>query len=225
MAVAKRPAVSALVVAVALGSSGTADARVGGPFAKRLDDDVVHVEMPFQIGLVGYLPRVRIGVHYGRRLGRGHWLILGAAALLDRGDHRTFGEDPCGRAGLTGEGICEPGTVAGGDGQLGYVHWFHLERAPKLVPLVRVAVGGGFWKYPAASNLFQHQDRDRTWMVGGRAGTGLRGMVSPRVALGIDVNVSAGLAWHHDAPLYEHATWTSEVLLGLEALPAMEILF
>ena len=212
-----------LAVAACLLASGTARAR---PRADRpRDDDSVQVALPFQIGIVGYLPRVRIGLRYGRRFADRHWLTVGAAALLDRGDHATFGEDPCGRAGVLGEGLCKAGTVAGGEGQLGYVHWFRLPRRPRLVPLVRGGVTGGWWRYPNATGLFQHQDRDQSWMVGGRVGSGLRGLVRPRLALGLDVDFTAAFARHLDAPLYEYATWSSSFLLGAAVLTSLEHLF
>ena len=46
---------------------------------------------------------------------------------------------------MTARGICEPGTVAGFDGQIGYVHGVHLEEHPRLVPLLCVGDGAGFW--------------------------------------------------------------------------------
>ncbi len=215
----------ALALGLLLGSTVASAAEANhGPERPR-DDDALQLTVPFQVGLVGYLPRARIGLQYGRRLHRGHWLMVGGAALLDRGDHATFGERPCGRREFPGEGICEPGTVAGGEASIGYAHWFALDHRPRLFPVVRVAALGGWWRYPKATGLFQHQDRDQSWMLGGRTGSGLRGLVHPRLALGFDVNATVALARHLDAPVYEYATWSSSVLLGLEVLTALEYLF
>lgn len=187
--------------------------------------NAIQVMLPFQIGIVGYEPRVRIGLQYDRQLYKRHWFHIGAASLLDRGDHKTFGENPCGREMVTGDKICEPGTVAGFDGYVGYTYKFYVEKRPYVVPLLRAGVGGGFWKYPSVSKEFQHQDRDLTWTLSGRLGSGARLFLTRDLAVGFDVNFSVGFARHRDAPLNVDHEWISDFLLGIEILPAAEYRF
>lgn len=222
-----RARVLGLAAAVWLAAAGDARARPGsddGDGAAK-DDDKLELALPFQIAVLGYVPRVRVGLSYGHRFGRGHWLTVGAAALLDRGGHATFGEDPCGRREVPNTKVCEPGTVAGLDGQLGYVHWFRVDARPRLVPVVRVGATGGWWRYPSANGVFLHQDRDQSWMIGGRVGGGLRGLVRPRFAMGFDVDATVAFVRHLDVPLYEYATWSSGVLVGVGVLSCLEYLF
>jgi hypothetical protein len=177
--------------------------------------------LPLQIGLVGYEPRARLALQYDRQLYKRHWFYLGGAGLFDRGNHKTFGENPCGRMGIGGAHICEPGAVAGFDAYLGYVYKAYVKKRPYLVPIIRAGVGGGGWWYPRIGGAL-HQDRYKTWTLSGRVGGGLRIFLLRELGVGFDANLSVGFARHEDRPNGMEPEKVSDFLLGLELLPNVE---
>jgi hypothetical protein len=186
--------------------------------------NAVSLMLPFQIGLVGYEPRVRLGLQYDRQLYKRHWVYIGVASLLDRGDHATFKEKPCGREDVEGERICQPGAVAGFDAYAGWTYKFFVEKRPYLVPLFRAGLGGGFWKYPRIGGALQ-QDIDRTWSLSARVGSGLRVFLLRDLAVGMDLNFAIGFGRHRSDPVAMGIDRKTTFLLGLELLPNVEYRF
>lgn len=186
--------------------------------------NAISAMLPFQIAFVGYEPRVRLGIQYDRQLYKRHWVHVGIAALLDRGNHRTFKEVPCGREDVIGDRVCEGGTVAGFDGYLGYTYKFHLDERPWLVPMVRAGAGAGFWKYPRIGGA-QLQDIERSWTMSGRLGGGLRVFLMRDLAVGMDVNFALGFTRNFSRPPNEDLQKATAFLFGMELLPAVEYRF
>jgi hypothetical protein len=184
----------------------------------------ISVMLPFQIAFVGYEPRVRLGIQYDRQLYKRHWVHIGIAGLLDRGNHTTFGETPCGREDIIGDRVCEGGTVAGFDGYLGYTHKFYIEKHPYLVPQARAGVGAGFWKYPRIGGA-QLQDIDKSWTMSGRLGGGLRVFLTRDFSVGLDVNFAIGFTRNFSQPAGESRQKATRFLFGMEVLPGIEYRF
>ena len=170
---------------------------------------------PLQFGIVGYQPKVRLGVQYDYQLYKSQWLYFGAAALLDNGDYRTF-RTGCGLMGQAGR--CDNGTVAGFDVYLGYVHKFYVKKHPWLVPNARA--GGGFmwWRYPDLGGTRQ-QARVRTMTFTVRGGGGLRIFLLKDLGIGFDVNLQLGVGVNKDQPVGQDASNSAAFSLGIEVLP------
>jgi len=171
---------------------------------------------PVQVGLVGYVPRGRIGIQYDRQLHRAHWLHIGIAGLFDRGGYKDFRMPSCGLVGQTG--TCQAGTVAGTDIWLGYTYKLYIEKAPFLVPIFRAGVAGGFWKYP---NLYgtREQSRELSWTLGFQAGVGLRLFLLRELALGLDVEFRPSLMVHRERPAGQPADRDPAFSLPIQILP------
>lgn len=180
--------------------------------------NAISFQSPLQIGFVAYMPRVRLGLQYDRQLHKPHWVHLGVAALLDRGNHETF-RTGCGFPTST-TGVCDSGTVAGMDAYLGYTHKWYLKERPFLVPYGKLSVGGGFWKYPNLGGV-REQYRVSTWSLSVRAGLGLRIFLLRELALGVDLNLHVGFAAHRDLPQNAAAEKSGQFLMGLEILPLL----
>ena len=180
--------------------------------------NAVSTQMPLQVGLVGYMPRVRLGVQIERQLHKAHWVHLGVAALLDRGDWSTFRMDACGLdGGVTG--TCNAGTVAGFDLWMGYTHKWYLKKHPYIVPYARMSFGGGMWRYPGLRGD-REQTRISTWNLSARGGGGVRLFLLRDLAVGLDMNLHLGLAVHKDRALAAtESQHRAAPLLGLEILP------
>lgn len=172
--------------------------------------------MPVQVGFVGYLPRVRLGFQYDLQLYKQHWAYIGVAALLDRGNWETFRLDKCGLG--TSSNSCNPGTVAGVDGWAGWAYKFYLPEMPFLVPIARVGLGGGWWKYPDLSGSRQ-QSLQTTWQISARGGGGARLFLLQDLAIGMDLNLILGVRVSKDTPLSGQTTKKAGFLLGMEILP------
>jgi hypothetical protein len=157
--------------------------------------NAVSLLAPVQVGIVGYVPRGRIGIQYDRQLHRAHWVHVGVAGLFDRGGYRDFRMDQCGFVNQTG--TCQAGTVAGMDIWLGYTYKLYIEKMPFLVPIFRGGLAGGFWKYP---NLYgtREQSRELSWTIGFQAGAGLRLFLLRELAIGLDVEFRPSLMIHHE---------------------------
>jgi hypothetical protein len=186
--------------------------------------NAIGAALPVQVAFVGYEPRVRFGVSYERQLYKRHWVHLGFAGLLDRGDHHTFGERPCERQEVDGDRICKPGTVAGLDAWLGYTHKFHVEEHPWVVPLVRAGVGGGYWRYPRLNQTL-NQDIERSWTLGARLGGGVRIFPTRDFGVGLDLDFQVGFLRDRSEPIDADASWDTRFLFGLAVLPAVEYRF
>jgi hypothetical protein len=150
---------------------------------------------PVQVGIVGYVPRGRIGIQYDRQIHRAHWVHIGVAGLFDRGGYRDFRMDQCGLGNQAG--TCEAGTVAGMDIWLGYTHKLYIEKAPFLVPIFRAGLAGGFWKYPDLYGT-REQSWELSWTLGFQAAAGLRLFLLRELAIGLDVEFRPSLMIHHD---------------------------
>jgi hypothetical protein len=212
------------------GKSDTGGSGRGGGF--QLPEFVyggnsVSVLMPFQIGLTAFQPRARLALQYDRQLLKRHWIHIGVAALLDRGNFSTFKMDEC---GILAAGRCQRNTVAGMDIYAGYTHKFHIEKKPWLVPYLRAGASGGFWKLPRVSGdrATREQDRVSSWYLDLRLGAGLRIFLLRDLAVGLDLNINPGFVRHKideegsEADEFEHAT---EFLLGLEIPLVLEYRF
>lgn len=172
--------------------------------------------MPVQVGFVGFIPRVRLGFQYDLQLYKQHWAYIGVAALFDRGDWQTFRLDKCGLGASSNS--CNRGTVAGVDGWAGWAYKFYLPEYPFLVPIARVGVGGGWWKYPDLSGSRQ-QSIQSTWNISARGGGGARLFLLRDLAIGMDLNLILGVRVSKDTPLSGQTTTKAGFLLGMEILP------
>lgn len=159
--------------------------------------NAVSLLAPVQVGIVGYVPRGRIGLQYDRQLHRPHWVHVGIAGLFDRGGYKDFRMDQCGLGSQTG--TCEAGTVAGMDIWLGYTYKLYIEKMPFLVPIFRAGLAGGFWKYPDLYGT-REQSRELSWTLGFQAGAGLRLFLLRELAIGLDVELRPSLMIHRERP-------------------------
>ncbi len=179
--------------------------------------NAISVLMPVQVGFTQFMPRVRIGLQYDRQILKAHWVYVGAAALLDRGDFTTFRLGNCGLGDSARS--CNSGTVAGFDIYAGYAHKWYLEEYPWLVPIARGAIGGGAWYYPSITGSRQ-QSRESSWTLSVRPGGGVRFFPILDLAIGFDVNFVFGAMVSKDLPLAaKSATKTANFLIGMEILP------
>lgn len=178
--------------------------------------NAISFQAPVQVGFVAFMPRVRLGLQYDRQLHKAHWIHVGVAALLDRGNYATFRTN-CGYPSTT-TGVCGKGTVAGMDAYLGYTHKWYIKERPYLVPYGKLSLGGGFWKYPQLGGT-REQYRVSTWNMSIRAGGGLRIFLLRELALGIDLNLQVGFAVHKDHPQNGSPDNSGQFLMGLEILP------
>jgi len=204
-----------------VGTGGATGSASGGPSKFKLPERVIagnaiSLLMPVQVGFAGYMPRVRIAFQYDRQIQKAHWLFVGVASLLDRGDYTTFKLPNCG----LGESVrvCNKGTVAGFDIYAGYAHKWYLEDYPYLVPIARGAIGGGAWWYPDITGSRQ-QSRESTFAMSVRPGGGLRFFPISNLGIGLDVNFALGFAISKDTPLAEPTTKKAGFLFGMEILP------
>jgi len=194
--------------------------------------NAISLAVPFQIGAVGYLPKVRIAFQYDRQLHKAHWVYIGAGMLLDHGNWDNFRMDECWPSSdpedEDPEDKCDKGVVLGFDVYLGYVYKFYLKEHPYLVPLVRLGGGFSWWKYPGLSGAgAREQERDRSWALSLRPGGGLRFFFRDDLGIGADVNLPIGFLVHTDRPLDEGAKERhGGFLLGVEVLlPTLEYRF
>lgn len=212
----------------ASGSVGSSGASGSGSSGSRDDDgkkfrmpemvyggNAISFLAPLQFGIVGYEPRVRLGLQYDYQLYKGQWLYGGAAALLDNGSHRTF-KTGCGLSGQTGR--CDNGTVAGFDVYAGYAYKFYIRDHPWLVPIARGALGFAWWRYPDLGGSRQ-QARVRTFAFSLRPGGGVRFFMLADLAIGIDLNFHVGVYGHKDQDIGEDAKGSAQFNLGIEVLP------
>lgn len=179
--------------------------------------NAISLIMPVQVGFTSYIPRVRIGIQYDRQILKAHWVYVGAAALLDRGDFKTFRLGQCGLGDSSSS--CNPGTVAGFDIYAGYAHKWYLEEYPWLVPIARASLGGGAWYLPDITGSRQ-QSRESSWSMSLRPGGGVRFFPILDLAIGFDINFQLGFTVGKDRPLAaksfeRHANF----LIGMEILP------
>lgn len=199
------------------GSSSTKGKKKGFQLPERVaQGNAISLLMPVQVGLAGYMPRVRIAVQYDRQIQKAHWVYLGAAALLDRGDYKTFKLGDCGLG--TSMGSCNKGTVAGFDVYAGYAHKWYLEDYPYLVPIARGAIGGGAWYLPDITGSRQ-QSRESSWGLSLRPGGGLRFFPILDLAIGLDINFVLGFTSSKDRPLGMPVEKKANFLFGMEILP------
>ncbi len=212
------PAVSAGGKFGTQGAQGSAKGKGGGfKLPERVaQGNAISLLMPVQIGFAGYMPRVRIGFQYDRQIVKAHWVYVGAAALLDRGDFDTFKLDECGLGDSAGS--CNKGTVAGFDIFAGYAHKWYLRDNPYLVPIARGAIGGGAWWYPDIGGSRQ-QARESSWTMSVRPGGGLRLFLLEDLALGVDINFVLGFTRSKDRPLAMPVVKDTGFLFGMEILP------
>lgn len=181
------------------------------------------VQMPLQIGAVGYLPRARFAFQYERQIRREHWVHLGVAFLADRGSFDNFRMDSCGledASGINTPGRCGRGSVLGYDIYGGYAYKFYLKDRPWLVPIVRGSVGFSWWKLPAIRGGFEEREQGRTksWTLNVRPGGGLRIFLTNNLGVGADVNVPIGFLVHTDEP-GGAVERSGGFLIGFEILP------
>jgi hypothetical protein len=204
-------------------ASGTAPKLPPGPKSSGFElpervygGNAISALMPAQVAFVGYMPRVRLGFQYDRQLFKQHWAYVGVAALFDRGDYRTFKESVCG-LGNTSD-ACGKGTVAGVDAWAGWAYKFYLPDNPYLVPIARVGVGGGWWKYPKVTGT-RIQAIESSWTLSVRGGGGLRLFLLEDLAIGLDVNLAIGFTRSKKRALAMETERFSRFLLGMEILP------
>lgn len=199
------------------GSSSAKGKKGGFKLPERVaQGNAISLLMPVQVGFAGYVPRVRIGVQYDRQIVKAHWVYLGAAALLDRGDYKTFKLSNCGLGDSASS--CNRGTVAGFDIYAGYAHKWYLEEYPWLVPIVRGAIGGGSFYYPSLTGSRQ-QSRESSWTLSVRPGGGLRFFPILDLAIGLDINFVLGAEVSRDHPLAKPIEKNANFLFGMEILP------
>ncbi len=182
----------------------------------------ISVLMPMQFGFVGYQPRVRIALQYDRQLYKGHWIYFGAAALLDRGNYRTFDSEPFDP--LTVDGAGDRGTVAGFDLYGGYTYKFYVKEHPWIVPVVRGGLGLGAWWYPGLGGNTPEQPRRNTFSMSARGGGGVRFFLLSDLALGVDLNLGLGFGNHGEEVADgsgDKAKRRTTFLLGMEVLPLL----
>ncbi len=92
-------------------NSGAKGKKKGFQLPERVaQGNAISLLMPVQVGFAGYMPRVRIALQYDRQIQKAHWVYLGAAALLDRGDFKTFKLGSC---GLGTRGVVQQGHGRG----------------------------------------------------------------------------------------------------------------
>ncbi|MCB9700613.1 MAG: hypothetical protein H6711_01840 [Myxococcales bacterium] len=180
------------------------------------EGNAISALMPVQVGFLGYMPRVRLGFQYDRQLYKQQWVYIGVAALFDRGDFQTFKQPTCGLG--NSDTVCGKGTVAGVDGWLGWAYKFYLAANPYLVPIARVGVGGGWWKYPKLGGP-RLQALESSWSLSVRGGGGLRLFLMEDLAIGLDVNLAIGFTRSKSTPLAMPTQHQSDFLLGMEILP------
>lgn len=200
------------------GASGPKKKKGGFELPERVvGGNAISALLPVEVGLVGYLPRVRIGFQYDRQIYKAHWIYVGAAALLDRGDWRNFKLSDCGLQNTSAS--CDKGTVAGFDVYLGYAHKWFLREYPFLVPIARGGLGGGYWALPKIGGS-REQYRSSQWTLNLRGGGGLRLFLLQDLAIGLDVNFVLGFTISKDQPVaVREASNTPNFLLGMEILP------
>lgn len=192
--------------------------------------NAVSVLLPFQIGIVGYLPKARVGLAYDRQIEKAHWLHATASFLADRGDFRNFRMDRCGFEeddGSLPAGLCEPGSVLGFDVGLGYTHRFYLADRPYLVPFVRVGLGVGWWKLPRlrGGDANREQIRTDTLAIHVDPAGGLRWFVTSDVGLGFEVMLPIGGLVHRELPVAGDVRRRGGFLLGIATLLGLEARF
>ncbi len=192
--------------------------------------NAVSVLAPFQIGIVGYLPKARVGLAYDRQIEKAHWLHVQAAFLADRGDFRNFRMDACGFEEADGSipaGLCEPGSVLGVDAVLGYTHKFYLPERSYLVPFVRAGIGISWWKLPRlrGGDANREQIRTDTLALYVLPAGGLRWFVTSDVGLGVEVGLPIGGAIHRELPKTGNVRRRGGFLLGIQTLLGLEIRF
>jgi len=180
------------------------------------EHNAISALMPLQVGFINYMPKVRIGFQYDRQLFKQHWAYVGVAALFDRGDYRTFNESFCGLG--SSSATCGKGTVAGFDAWAGYAYKFQLTDNPYLVPIARVGVGGGWWKYPKLSGT-RLQALEKSWSLSVRGGGGVRLFLLEDLAIGLDLNLVLGFTRSTKRELAKETEKFSRFLLGMEILP------
>ncbi len=201
----------------ASGSSSAKGKKGGFKLPERVaQGNAISLLMPVQVGFTQFMPRVRIGVQYDRQILKAHWVYVGAAALLDRGDYKTFKLGDCGLG--TSMGSCNKGTVAGFDVYAGYAHKWYLEDYPYLVPIARGAIGGGAWYLPDITGSRQ-QSRESSWGLSLRPGGGLRFFPILDLAIGLDINFVLGFTSSKDRPLGMPVEKKANFLFGMEILP------
>jgi hypothetical protein len=203
------------------GAKGSADGPSLGNLVlpeRVIGGNAISTLMPLQVGFAGYMPRVRLGFQYDLQLYKQHWAYAGAAALFDRADYRNFRLDECGLAQSSNS--CQRGAVAGFDLWAGWAYKFYLPEFPFLVPIARVGLGGGWWKYPNLSGSRQ-QTVDSAWSMSVRGGGGVRFFLLQDLALGVDLNLVLGFKVTKDIPLNGDTTKKGGFLLGMEILPLL----
>ena len=187
--------------------------------------NAVSLLMPFQIGIVGYLPKARFGFAYDRQIVKSHWVYGSLGLLADYGNFQNFRMDRCGfedSSGARPTGLCGNGSVLGFDIGIGYVYRWYLAKRPAIVPFVRGGLGFSWWKYPDLVGDLQ-QDRDSTFAMTFRPAGGVRFFVTGDFGLGFEVELPFGFSVH-DRTL-EGEDGRSAFLLGVAALLGFEYRF
>ncbi len=220
------------------GSSGAASGKGGSTTGdlKWQPPEVVYggnaasVLLPFQIGIVGYLPKAKVALAYDRQIVKAHWISLSAGFLADRGNYRNFRMDRCGFENPDGSlppTLCETGSVLGFDLGLAYVHKFYLRKRPWLVPFVRLGLGLGWWKLPRlrGGDGSREQIRTSTWAVRLDPAGGLRWFPISQLGIGAELQVPIGGLIHREVPQGGSARRRGGFLLGVATLLGVEARF
>jgi hypothetical protein len=171
---------------------------------------------PLQFGIVGYLPKARMGFQYDRQIRKGHWVQAGIALLFDHAGYKNFRMDSCGLQ--THPGLCKKGGVVGVDAYLGYTYRFFLQERPWLVPYVRANVGYSYFALPKVGGTRQ-QDRIHSQSLSLRPGAGLRFFLLDQLGIGFDIGVPVGFLVHGVRPDGGGKKKDGAFLLGVEVLP------
>ncbi|MBC8068426.1 MAG: hypothetical protein IAG13_08840 [Deltaproteobacteria bacterium] len=171
---------------------------------------------PLQFGIVGYLPKARLGFQYDRQIHKGHWIQAGIAVLFDRAGYENFRMDSCGLENYSG--LCKKGGVVGVDAYLGYTYRFFLRERPWLVPYVRANIGYSYFALPKVGGT-REQERIHSQSLSLRPGGGLRFFLLDQLGIGFEIGVPVGFLVHAVRPDGGGKDRDGAFLLGVEVLP------
>lgn len=171
---------------------------------------------PLQFGIVGYLPKARLGFQYDRQIHKGHWVQAGIALLFDRAGYDNFRMKSCGLE--THPGLCKKGGVVGVDAYIGYTYKFFLQERPWLVPYIRANIGYSYFALPKVGGARQ-QDRIHSQSLSLRPGGGLRIFLLDQLGIGFDIGIPVGFLVHAVRPDGGGKDKDGAFLLGVEVLP------
>ncbi len=192
--------------------------------------NALSVLLPFQIGVVSYLPKAKVALQYDRQFNKAHWGYVAAGFLADRGNYENFRMKRCGfetAMGNTPQGLCNNGGVAGFDLALGYVHKFYVAKHPWIVPFTRVGAGFAWWKLPSVKGgeSARNQIRTSTAAINLQPAGGIRIFITGDVALGMEIQVPLGVAIHRVVTQGGSKRNEASFLLGIATLLGLEYRF